>query len=258
MPRRTLLHLDNSVPWTPPRNRRGQSVSLIDMNSQQTEKNPSAASYLPCQTPGEEAANSILHGLGALIAAAGLVLLVLRGVGTIGGSGGGAVAVTAYVIYAAAMIIMFLASTLYHAARRAEVKRVLRVLDHAAIYLLIAGTYTPFCLISLRGPWGWAFFAAEWGLAAAGIVLYAANWKFLKKVEVAVYIAMGWAIVAGWFPLRRAVPPITLIFLLAGGITYSLGTLWYRKPRKRGAHVTWHVFVLAGAACHWYAVWSIS
>jgi hemolysin III len=213
---------------------------------------------LPFQTTGEEIANAILHGLGALVASAGLVLLVLRAGGNLGGAGGGARAVAAYVIFAAAMIIMFLASTLYHAVQHKETKRVLRILDHSAIYLLIAGTYTPFCLIGLRGAWGWAFLSLEWVLAAAGIVFYATNRAFIKKIEVAVYIAMGWAIVVGWFPLRRALSPVCLAFLAAGGAAYTLGTFWYRKRLQRGAHVTWHAFVLVGAVCHWCSIWFMS
>ncbi|WP_223292712.1 PAQR family membrane homeostasis protein TrhA [Breznakiella homolactica] len=213
---------------------------------------------LPFQTVGEEIANSILHGIGVLLAVAGLVLLTLRANGYIGGRGGGALAVTSYVIFAVTMICMFLASTLYHAIQHKGAKRVFRVLDHSAIYLLIAGTYTPFCLTALPGAWGWSLFGVEWGLAAAGITLYAVNYKPLKKIEVAVYILMGWAIVIGWIPLYRAIPRISLILLLAGGLAYTLGTIWYRKKDTRGAHVTWHVFVLIGAVCHWWSIWFMS
>jgi hemolysin III len=137
-------------------------------------------------------------------------------------------------------------------------KRVLRVLDHSAIYLLIAGTYTPFCLTALRGPWGWSFLALEWTLAAAGITLYAVNWKFLKRAEVAVYILMGWAIAAGWLPLSRAAPFPSMVLLASGGVFYTAGTFWYRKKETRGAHVVWHAFVLAGAVSHWWSVWFLS
>lgn len=206
------------------------------------------------QTAREEAANSILHGIGALAALVGLAPLLFRALE----SGGGVRAVAAYTIFAAALVIMFLVSTIYHAVTHAEIKRILRILDHSAIYLLIAGTYTPFCLLSLRGVWGWSFFFLEWGLAAAGITLYAVSRKFMKKVEVAVYIVMGWAIVVGWFPLRRALPRESLILLAAGGIAYTLGTFWYARPRLKGAHVAWHVFVLAGAVCHWCSIWFMS
>ncbi len=213
---------------------------------------------LPFQTPGEEIANSILHGIGALLAIAGLVMLVLRGTGRLGGAAAGARAVTAYAIYGASMIILFLASTLYHAIQHEGTKRVLRVLDHGAIYILIAGTYTPFCLVSLRGAWGWTLFGAEWGLAVLGITLYAVGVEALKKVEVAVYILMGWAIVLGWNALVGSIPTAGIVLLIAGGLSYTLGTIWYRQKIRRGTHVTWHAFVLAGAVAHWWAVWMIS
>jgi hemolysin III len=215
-------------------------------------------SPLPFQTPGEEIANSILHGLGVLLAAAGMVLLTLRANGFLGGRGGGGLAITSYVIFTAAMTAMFLASTLYHAIQAEGPKRVFRVIDHAAIYLLIAGTYTPFSLLGFRGALGWVYFGVEWALAAAGISLYAANVKFIKKIELAVYILMGWAVLAGAFRLFRAIPPASAILLAAGGITYTLGTIWYSKPARRGTHVVWHVFVLAGAVLHWWAVWFLS
>jgi hemolysin III len=219
---------------------------------------PPAGRALPFQTTGEEIANSIIHGLGSLLAAAGLTPLVFRAAGLLGGKGGGITAALAYVIFSATMITMFLVSTVYHAVPHQGAKRILRVLDHSAIYLLIAGTYTPFCLTALRGPWGWSFMGIEWALAAAGIVLYAVNWKFIKKAEVVVYILMGWAILAGWVPLMRAVPASSLILLVTGGALYTAGTFWYRRRGVRGAHVIWHVFVLAGAICHWWSIWFMS
>jgi hemolysin III len=223
-----------------------------------TEKLYPIPSPLPFQTPGEEIANSILHGLGVLLAVAGLVLLTLRAGGRLGGRDGGALAVTSYVVFTAAMITMFLASTLYHAIQAEGAKRVFRVIDHSVIYLLIAGTYTPFSLLGFRGALGWVYFGLEWGLAAAGISLYAANVKFIKKIELAVYILMGWAVLAGFFRLYRSIPRISIIFLVSGGIAYTLGTLWYSRPNRRGAHVVWHVFVLAGAVLHWWAVWFLN
>jgi hemolysin III len=225
--------------------------------TQQTAKRVFRPRPLPFQTPGEEIANSILHGLGAILAAAGLVVLAIKSTGGPDGSGGDPLASAAYTVFTAAMVIMFLASTLYHAIQHEGAKRVFRVLDHGAIYLLIAGTYTPFCLLGLKGVLGRAFLGFEWTLAAAGITLYAVNWKFIKKTELAVYILMGWAIVAGWIPLSRTLPCPSLILLAAGGVFYTLGTFWYSKPHRRGAHVVWHVFVLGGAACHWGAVWFI-
>jgi hemolysin III len=214
---------------------------------------------LPFQTPGEEIANSILHGLGVLLAAAGLVLLTLKARGYLGREQPadipGSIAVFSYTMFTVSMIVMFFASTLYHAIQHEGAKRVFRVLDHSAIYLLIAGTYTPFSLIGFRGILGWVYFGVEWALAAAGISLYAANCKFIKKAELAIYILMGWACVGGIIRLIRSIPIISFVFLLAGGIAYTLGTIWYSRPNRRGAHVTWHVFVLAGAVLHWFSIW---
>jgi hemolysin III len=213
---------------------------------------------LPFQTIGEEIANSILHGIGVLLATVGLVLLALRANGLIGGRGGGSLAISSYVIYTATMICMFLASTLYHAIQHKTAKQVLRILDHSAIYLLIAGTYTPFCLTVLQGTFGLILFCAEWGLAVLGIVLHAMNYKPLKKIEVAVYILMGWAIIFSWNTLYKALPRTSIILMVAGGVLYTLGTIWYAQKKRRGTHVVWHVFVLAGALCHWWSIWFMS
>jgi hemolysin III len=213
---------------------------------------------LPFHTPGEDIANAVLHGLGSLLAAAGLVLFVLKARGFLSGGGDGTLALVCYVVFTAAMIFVFLVSTLYHAIQHEGTKRVFRALDHAAIYLLIAGTYTPFCLLVLKGLPGWIFFGVEWGLALTGIVLHILNCKPLIKVELGVYILMGWAIAAMWFRLIRVLPLYSFILLVAGGVAYTLGVHWYRKTHRRGAHVIWHVFVLAGALCHWWSIWFLS
>jgi hemolysin III len=222
-------------------------------NSEKCRKIPSP---LPFQTPGEEIANSVIHGLGMGLAVAGMVLLILKAGSPEGGtaSGGTALRITACVIYSSSMIIMFLASTLYHAFRHDQTKRVFRVLDHGAIYLLIAGTYTAYGLISLRGALGWTYFGLEWSLAAAGISLYAADIKFIKRIELVIYLLMGWSIVAGIPRLLKNTPKPALVFLAAGGLAYTLGTIWYSR-RRRLSHVTWHIFVLAGAVLHWFSVW---
>jgi hemolysin III len=213
---------------------------------------------LPFQTVGEEIGNSVLHGLGALLAVAGLVLLTLRANGHLGGRGGGAPVVITLVIFTASMIILFLASTLYHGIQHRGAKRVFRILDHSAIYILIAGTYTPFSLLGFRGAMGWAYFGVEWALAVTGICLYASGVRFIKKAELAVYIIMGWAILGGGFWLFRLIPRKSMILLIAGGAAYTLGTFWYRKKGRPMTHVIWHVFVLAGAALHWWSVWFMS
>lgn len=228
----------------------GTTVGATETERRAKGQNTKKAPPLPFQTPGEEIANSIIHGIGALLAIAALVLLVVRG--------RDAWEVVSYAIFGASMILLFLASTFYHALTNERAKQVFRVFDHSAIYLLIAGTYTPFCLVPLRGPWGWTLFGIEWGLAVAGIVLYALDIKALKKIEVAVYILMGWAIVVGWMPLVKSISATSLYWLIAGGLCYTAGTFWYRQKIKRGTHVTWHVFVFAGAFAHFWAIWTLS
>lgn len=213
---------------------------------------------LPFQTPGEEIANAVLHGIGVLLGIAGLVILLVRANGLLGGRGDGALAVVSFSIYTACLITLFLASTLYHAIQHEGAKQVFRVLDHSAIYLLIAGTYTPFCLLVLPGALGWTLFAFEWIMAITGITLYSAGFKYIKKVELAVYILMGWAIIMSWTPLVQNSNLYSLILLFAGGLSYTLGTIWYTRKIRRGAHVTWHVFVLAAAVLHWFSVFFIS
>ena len=215
-------------------------------------------SPLPFQTPGEEIANSILHGLGILLAVAGLVLLALRSTGYLGGTAAGPMAVTCYVIFSAMLILMFLASTLYHAIQHEGAKRVFQVIDHSTVYLLIAGTYTPFSLLGLGGAWGWAYFGAAWALAITGVVLYSAKWTLMRQVELAVYILMGWAIIFGFYRLWTRIPRISSVLLFGGGVIYTMGTFWYRRRHRRVSHVIWHVHVVSAAVCHWLSLWFMS
>jgi len=215
-------------------------------------------SPLPFQTPGEEIANSILHGLGILLAIAGLVLMVLRSKGYLGGAVSGAGAVACYMIFSVTLILMFLASTLYHAIQHEGAKRVFQILDHSSVYLLIAGTYTPFSLLGLGGAWGWAYFGLEWALAVTGVVLYSVNWKTLRKAELAVYILMGWAIVAGLYRLWSRIPRISFLLLAVGGVLYTMGTFWYRRRHRRLSHVIWHIHVVSAVVCHWLSLWFMS
>jgi hemolysin III len=231
---------------------------IRDMSKKPLTQNRKFPEPLPFQTPGEEIANSVLHGIGVLLSIAGLVLLVLRANGKLGGRAGGALAITTFTIYTATLIIMFFASTLYHAIQHEGAKRVFRILDHSSIYLLIAGTYTPFSLVLIRGFWGWFLFGLEWALAITGIVLHAVGNKKLKKIEVILYILMGWAVVFQWPTVLAHIPQFSLFWLIAGGIAYTAGVYWYGQKVKRGTHVAWHVFVLAGAICHWWAIWFIS
>ena len=225
-------------------------VKLITKNS--------TAAVLPLYTIGEEIANSVLHGIGALAAIAGLVFLNLKNSGVLGGHRAADMDIVSAVLFAVTMIGMFLISTLYHAIQLQSVKRIFRKLDHSVIFIFIAGTYTPICLSGLRGAWGWSLFAVEWALALTGIILNILNSKTLKKIEITVYIMMGWAVIIGFLPLIHRVPTISIILLLAGGAAYTLGTVFYKKKNIKHTHVYWHAFVIIGAVCHWFSIWYLN
>ena len=207
------------------------------------------ATHRMSYTPGEELANSLTHGVGALLAVGGLAWLV-----TLAALRGDAWHVVACSVYGAAMVVLYTASTLYHAIPAPRVKQALRVFDHASIYLLIAGTYTPLTLISLRGPWGWSLFGTVWGLAVVGIVLALAFPGRWRALSLALYVAMGWAVVVATGPLLAALPTGGLVLMLAGGLAYTGGLGFYAWRRLPYGHAVWHLFVLAGSAFHFAAV----
>ena len=201
------------------------------------------------QSVGEEIANSISHGVGLLAAVAVAPVLVVAAV-----QRGGTAQIVGAGIFAATMVLMYLTSTLYHALPRNRAKRVFRVLDHGAIFLLIAGTYTPFTLGVLRGTWGWTLFGLVWGLALAGVVLKAVGGVRYPKLSTCLYLAMGWLVLIAVKPLWLNVPTSGLLWLLAGGIAYTAGVAFYASKRVRYSHFVWHLFVIAGTACHFVAV----
>jgi hemolysin III len=211
----------------------------------------------PLYTISEEIANSVLHGIGVLGAITGLVMFSLKSRGIFGGGKAASTDRIAVIIFAATMIAMFLISTLYHAIQHQGAKRIFRKLDHSVIYIFIAGTYTPFCLSGLGGAWGWSIFTFEWSLAMLGIVLHVLGIKIYKKIEIAIYLLMGWAIVAGFVPLIRSVSVQCIVLLFAGGLAYTMGAVCYRMKSIKYNHVIWHVFVVAGTICHWFAVWNL-
>ena len=200
-------------------------------------------------SPGEEIANSVSHAAGLAAALAATPVLVLPAV-----RDGGAARIAGTSVFAAAMVLLYLTSMLYHALPRGRAKDVFQVLDHAAIFLMIAGTYTPFTLGVLRGAWGWTLFGLVWGLALAGIVLTAAGGVRYPKLTTSLYLAMGWLIVIAIKPLWLRMQPEGLFWLLAGGIAYTVGVVFYTAKRVRYCHFVWHLFVLAGTACHFIAV----
>ena len=197
------------------------------------------------QSAAEEIANSVTHGLGAVLAIAALLVLV-----TLAATRGDAWRVTGIAIYGATLVLLFLASTLYHALRGPRLKRFFRKLDHGAIFLLIAGTYTPLTLVHLRGPWGWTLFGIVWGLAIAGIIAKAVLGERFHAISVGIYVAMGWLVLIAIEPVLRSVPTGLLIWLALGGAFYTLGVLFYAARRMPYNHAVWHLFVLAGSACH--------
>ena len=204
----------------------------------------------PHYTTGEEIAHSVTHGIGAALSVAGLVLLILRAVQT-----GDPWRVVSFAIFGATMVLLYTASTLYHALIPPRARHVFKVLDHALIYVLIAGTYTPFLLVSLRGPWGWSLFGVVWGLTVAGVVFKTMFVGRFRLVSTLLYLGLGWMCVIAIKPMIANVPTGGLIWLLAGGLAYSLGTIFYMWKGMRYHHAVWHVFVLAGTACHFQAVY---
>ena len=199
----------------------------------------------------EEIANAITHGIGLLLSIAGFaVLFVLAAVR------GTAWHIVACSIYGATLIGLYAASTLYHAVISPQVKRALRIFDHSAIYLLIAGTYTPFLLVSLRGPWGWSLFGVSWGLALAGVLFKLWFVERFAILSTAVYIAMGWLVVIAAKPVITHLPVTAIIWLLAGGLAYTGGVIFFAAKRIPYSHAIWHLFVLAGSICHYFAVLS--
>lgn len=201
------------------------------------------------QSLGEEIANAVIHGIGAALAVAAIPLLVVAAV-----RHAGAAQVVANAIFGATLLLVYTISTLYHALARNRAKKVFRILDHSAIYLLIAGTYTPFTLGVLRGAWGWSLFGVVWGLAVIGVALTGSLGVRLPKLSTAVYVLMGWLILVAIKPLATALPREGLVWLVAGGVAYTAGVVFYAWKRLRFQHAFWHVFVLAGSICHFFAV----
>jgi hemolysin III len=199
---------------------------------------------------GEEIANSVSHGVGVLLAVTALPVLVVGAV-----RDGTAANIVGASIFGTAMVLMYLTSTLYHALPRGRAKKVFRVLDHSAIFLMIAGTYTPFTLGVLFGGWGWTLFGLVWGVAVAGIVLKAVAGVRFRLLSVLLYIAMGWLIVIAVQPLIRNMETAGLVWLLTGGLAYTLGAAIYAAKKVPHNHFVWHLFVLAGSACHFFAVY---
>ena len=196
-----------------------------------------------------EFANSVTHGIGFALSIVGLVALLVCAT-----FHGGARHIVACSIYGATLVILYLASTLYHSIWSPKVKRIFKMIDHMAIYLLIAGTYTPFTLLSLRGGWGWSVFGVIWGLALLGIIykiFFIGRWR---GVSVAIYLAMGWMCVIAFKPLIASLSAGGVLWLAAGGLAYTVGVIFYGWKTLPYHHAIWHLFVMAGSTCHFFSV----
>jgi hemolysin III len=204
---------------------------------------------LPEYTPGEQIANSVTHGVGAVLSLVGTALLLYRAV-----PHAGARYIVSFAVYGASLFLLHLSSTLYHSLRPARARRVFRVFDHCSIYLLIAGTYTPFLLLSLWGGWGLALLIAIWSLAIAGIVFKSVFMGHLHKTSVVLYVAMGWMIVVAAREAWLRVPHEAIAYVAAGGLSYTAGIAFYAWKRLPYSHAIWHLFVLGGSVCHYVAI----
>ncbi|MEO8505674.1 MAG: hemolysin III family protein [Acidobacteriota bacterium] len=198
---------------------------------------------------GEELAHSVTHGIGIVLSIVGLAVLVSLALAR-----GQALHVATCAVYGTTLILLYLASTLYHSISLPRAKRVLRVLDHCAIYLLIAGTYTPFALVSLHGARGWVLFAVVWALAIAGMAFKSVATGRARIFSVVLYLLLGWCALSVLSPLSRAIPAKGMALLFAGGASYTLGVVFYAWKRLPYHHAIWHLFVLAGSIFHFFAV----
>jgi len=200
-------------------------------------------------SPGEEIANSITHGIGIVLAVVALGVLA-----RLSGRYGNMWHIVSACVYGTTLILLYTASTLYHSIQHPRAKNILQTLDHAAIFLLIAGTYTPFTLVSLRGPWGWSLFGVIWGLAVVGMLLQLSSTRHWRAVSIVLYIGMGWAVIVAIKPLLASVATGGIVLLVLGGVAYTSGILFYGQKKLKYHHAVWHLFVLAGSTLHFLAV----
>jgi hemolysin III len=205
--------------------------------------------HVPRYSPREELANSVTHGIGAVLAIGALGILT-----SFASLFGNTWHIVSCSIFGAALIVLYTTSTLYHSIQIPKAKPVLRVLDHAAIFLLIAGTYTPFLLVNIRGPWGWSLFAVVWTIALLGIIFQVSLLRRWPVASVGLYVGMGFLIIVAIKPLVAALTPDGLRLLIAGGLAYILGLIFYGWHRMPYHHAVWHLFVLAGSTFHFFSI----
>lgn len=198
---------------------------------------------------GDEWANSLTHGIGLLLSVIGLVMLVMIPL-----QEGDHWKLMNFAVYGGSLVLLYTASTLYHAARRPFLKKLFRTLDHCAIYLLIAGSYTPFTLLLLKESWGWALFNIVWSLAGIGIIFKIFFTYRFKILSTLIYLVMGWMVVVAAEPLMSRLPYEGLFWLIMGGLCYTIGVIFFALDSRRFFHAIWHLFVMGGSACHYFAI----
>ncbi len=197
----------------------------------------------------EEIASSVTHGIGILLSFAALMIMLVYSV-----RNGSVWHIVGAVVFGCGLILAYTSSTLYHSFQKVKVKAVFRILDHVSIFILIAATYTPLTLVNLRGPWGWSLFGLVWGLALFGIIVECTSLRRFRLASVLLYIGMGWIMIVAIKPMLAMVQTGGLILLLAGGLTYTIGCLFYAWKRLPYNHALWHLFVLGGSVCHFFAI----
>lgn len=220
-------------------------MSTSDLNQLQDELVP----YKPPYSVGEEIANSVTSGIGTALSIAGLVVMIVYAA-----SYGDVWHITSVSIFGAALILSHLSSTLYHSISPPRAKNVLKLFDHLAIYILIAGTYTPFVLVNMRGNWGWTLFTIIWGLAVLGVIIKLTRLNNIRGLSTGFYVAMGWCVILAINPMLETVAAGGIKLLLAGGICYTVGVVFYAWKSMPYSHAIWHCFVIAGSICHFFAV----
>jgi hemolysin III len=197
----------------------------------------------------EEIANSTTHGIGALLSTVALVLLIVYSA-----LNGNIWHIVSCSIFGASLVLLYTASTFYHLATTPKIKKWLRAIDHSSIFLLIAGTYTPFTLVSLRGAWGWTLFGLVWGIAFIGIFLETITRQRFEKASLTLYLGLGWLIILAIKPIIDSVAPGGIVLLVSGGLCYSLGVFFYVWKSLHFHHAIWHLFVLAGSSLHFFSI----
>ncbi len=223
---------------------KSDNINTLDMPSEKNLKR-----NIKRYSLGEEIFNSISHGVGALLAAAGTVILII-----VSAIYNDAWAVVSSAIYGGSLIILYTMSTLYHAITNDRAKSFFRIMDHNTIFFLIAGTYTPITLVPLRGPLGWVLFGIVWGAAAVGIVFNSIDLEKFRKPSVVCYILMGWVIVIAVKPMLETVNTLSLLFLLIGGLFYTVGIIFYAVKKVRYFHSVWHLFTVAGSVFQYFSI----